>query len=92
MDRPVMTNIEMQTKSATTVDGIEALDNEIDDLQTNAATPEELKRAKDSILNSFIFRVRHAGEGAGGENDLRVLSLSAGFPGTLPRGSGEGHR
>ncbi len=54
-DRPGMTNIEMQTKSATTVDGIEALDKEIDDLQKNAATPEELKRAKDSILSSFIF-------------------------------------
>ena len=38
-DRPGMTNIEMQTKSATTVEGIEALDKEIDDLQKNAATP-----------------------------------------------------
>ena len=55
-DRPGLTNIEMQTKSATTVDGIQALDNEIDDLQKNGATPEELKRAKDDILNSFIFR------------------------------------
>jgi zinc protease len=55
-DRPGLTNIEMQTKSATTVDGIQALNNEIDDLQKNAATPEELKRAKDNILNSFIFR------------------------------------
>ena len=55
-DRPGLTNIEMQTKSATTIDGIQALDNEIDDLQKNAATPEELKRAKDNILNSFIFQ------------------------------------
>ena len=55
-DRPGLTNIEMQTKSATTVQGIQALDKEIDDLQKNAATPEELKRAKDNILNSFIFR------------------------------------
>ena len=55
-DRPGLTEIEMQTKSATTVDGIQALDNEIDDLQKNAATPEELKRAKDDILNSFIFQ------------------------------------
>lgn len=53
--RPGITNIEMQTKSDTTVEGIQALDNEIDDLQKNAATPDELKRAKDSILNSFIF-------------------------------------
>jgi zinc protease len=55
-DRPGVTNIEMQTKSSTTVEGIQALDNEIDNLQKNAATPEELKRAKDSILNSFIFQ------------------------------------
>ena len=55
-DRPGLTEIEMQTKSATTVEGIQALDNEIDGLQKNAATPDELKRAKDSILNSFIFR------------------------------------
>jgi len=55
-DHPGLTNIEMQTKSATTVDGIQALNNEIDDLQKNATTPEELKRAKDNILNSFIFR------------------------------------
>jgi len=55
-DRPGLTNIQMQTKSATTVDGIQALEAEIDDLQKNAATPEELKRAKDNILNSFIFQ------------------------------------
>jgi zinc protease len=55
-DHPGLTNIEMQTKSSTTVEGIQALNNEIDDLQKNAATPEELKRAKDNILNSFIFQ------------------------------------
>ena len=46
----------MQTKSASTVEGIERLNGEIDDLQKNAASPEELKRAKDDILNSFIFQ------------------------------------
>ena len=30
--------------------------SEIDDLLKNPATPAELKRAKDNILNSFIFR------------------------------------
>ena len=54
-DHPGLTDIEMQTKSASTVAGIQALDNEIDDLHKNAATPEELKRAKEDILNSFIF-------------------------------------
>jgi zinc protease len=55
-NHPGLTNIEMQTKSASTVEGIQALDKEIDDLQKNAATPEELKRAKDTILNSFVFQ------------------------------------
>jgi zinc protease len=51
-----LTQIEMQTKSASTVEGINALYKEIDDMRTNASTPAELKRAKDQILNSFIFR------------------------------------
>ena len=55
-DHPGLTNFEMQTKSATTVEGIQGLDDEIDDLLKNPATPAELKRAKDDILNSFIFR------------------------------------
>ncbi len=54
-NRPGITNIDMQTKSGSTVEGIQALDQEIDGLHENAATPAELKRAKDNILNSFIF-------------------------------------
>jgi len=55
-NHPGLTDIGMQTKSASTVEGIEGLDGEIDGLLKNAATPEELKRAKDNILNSFIFQ------------------------------------
>jgi len=55
-NHPGLTDIEMQTKSASTVEGIEGLNGEIDGLLKNAATPEELKRAKDNILNSFIFQ------------------------------------
>jgi zinc protease len=55
-DRPGLTNVEMQTKSASTVEGIKGLDFEIDDLLKNPPTAEELKRAKDNILNSFIFQ------------------------------------
>jgi zinc protease len=54
-NRPGLTNIEMQTKSASTVEGIQGIDGEIDDLLKNPPTSEELKRAKDNILNSFIF-------------------------------------
>ncbi len=55
-DHPGVTNIAMQTKSASTVEGIQGLNDEIDDLQKNAATPAELKRSKDDILSSFIFQ------------------------------------
>ncbi len=55
-DHPGLTNFGMQTKSSTTVEGIQGLDDEIDGLLNNPATPEELKRAKDDILNSFIFQ------------------------------------
>jgi len=54
--RPGLTDIGMQTKSSTTVEGIEALYEEIDKMRDQASTPAELKRAKDQILNSFIFR------------------------------------
>jgi zinc protease len=53
---PGLTNIEMQTKSASTVEGVTALYKEIDDMHANPATAAELKRSKDQILNSFIFR------------------------------------
>lgn len=54
-NRPGLTNIQMQTKSASTIEGIEGLDSEIDDLLKTPPSAEELKRAKDNILNSFIF-------------------------------------
>jgi zinc protease len=52
---PGLTNIEMQTKSSTTVEGILALGHEIDDMHSNPPTAAEMKRAKDNILNSFVF-------------------------------------
>ena len=53
---PGMTNIRMMTKSDTTVVGIQALYEEIDKMQQKPPDADELKRAKDQILNSFIFR------------------------------------
>jgi zinc protease len=47
--------ISMSTKSASTVESIQALDKEIDGLAKNPISDEEIKRAKDSILNSFVF-------------------------------------
>ena len=54
-DHPGITRIAMGTKSETTVEAIQALYQDIDDLQKDPIGDEELKKAKDSILNSFIF-------------------------------------
>ena len=51
-----MSDIAMGTKSGTTVDGIKGIWQQLDELHTSPPTEEELKRGKDSILNSFIFR------------------------------------
>ena len=50
-----ITRFAMGTKSGTTVAGIEALRKEMNQLITGTVKPEEVKKAKDSILNSFIF-------------------------------------
>jgi len=47
--------IAMGTKSGSTVEAIQALYEEIDKLKTNPISDEEIQRAKDSILNSFVF-------------------------------------
>ena len=46
----------VRTKSTTTFESIQALDEEIASLATNPINDEEIGRAKDSILNSFVFR------------------------------------
>ena len=47
--------LSMGTKSGSTVEAIQALYEELDKLKTNPISDEEIKRAKDSILNSFVF-------------------------------------
>jgi zinc protease len=54
-DHVGITRFDMGTKSGTTVAGIEALRKEMNQLITGSVKPEEVKKAKDSILNSFIF-------------------------------------
>jgi zinc protease len=55
-DHPGVFFVGASTKSATTVDTTQAVLDEINDLKTQPFTEEELKRAKDQVLNSFIFR------------------------------------
>jgi zinc protease len=55
-DAPGLFQLAMSTKSGSTAAAIDALYEEIDNLLKTPATADELKRAKDAILNSFIFR------------------------------------
>jgi zinc protease len=54
-DHPGIFTVAAGTQSATTVKTTQALLDEIDKLKTEPFTEEELKRAKDQVLNSFIF-------------------------------------
>lgn len=54
-DHSGLTRLGMGTKSQTTIESIQALYQQIDDLKTNPISDDEIRRAKDSILNSFIF-------------------------------------
>src|SRR5262245_45319707 len=54
-DHPGVQRIVMGTKSQSTIEAIQGIYQEIDDLATNPLSDDEIKRAKDSILNSFVF-------------------------------------
>jgi len=55
-DHPGAFDVEVLTKSVTTVDATKAALDEIAGMNTTPFTEAELKRAKDDILNSFLFR------------------------------------
>lgn len=54
-DHPGVLRMAIGTKSETTVEAIQALYEDIDNLQKDPINDEEIKRSKDTILNSFIF-------------------------------------
>lgn len=55
-DHPAAFRTEVLTKSASTVDATKAAMAELAGLNTKPFTEVELKRAKDDMLNSFLFR------------------------------------
>jgi zinc protease len=55
-DHQGMLRLIVGTKSKSTIESIQAIDEEISDLKTRPIDDEEIKRAKDAILNSFVFR------------------------------------
>ena len=54
-DHPGIVRLSMGTKSESTVEAIQALDKEIDKLKSDPISESEMARAKDSLLNSFVF-------------------------------------
>lgn len=54
-DHPGIFYVMAGTKSASTVAATKALEAEIERLKTDPPTPAELRKAKDQLLNSFIF-------------------------------------
>jgi zinc protease len=55
-DHPGMFYTVAATKSVSTVDATKAMLDQIDDLKSEPFTADELSRAKDELLNSFVFR------------------------------------
>jgi zinc protease len=55
-DHPGILRLFLGTKSKTTAAAIDAFNAELEALKTNPAMPAELTKAKESILNSFVFR------------------------------------
>ena len=54
---PGILQISMGTKSQSTIEAIQAAREDIDNLARQPITEEEIQRAKDAILNAFIFRL-----------------------------------
>src|SRR5215471_8693416 len=54
---PGVLQISIGTKSQSTIESIQAADENISGLSTNPITDDEVQKAKDAILNAFIFRL-----------------------------------
>ncbi|HET9298705.1 MAG TPA: pitrilysin family protein, partial [Candidatus Polarisedimenticolaceae bacterium] len=76
---PGIFQVAMGTKSETTIAGIDALREEVEGLKTNPPTEAEIKRAKDGILNSFIFNYDSRAEVLGQQMVYAYHGLPANF-------------
>lgn len=54
-DHPGILQLAMGTRSNATVQSIQSLYEQIDELKTKPVSEDEIKRARDSILNNFVF-------------------------------------
>ena len=56
---PGLFRIGGSTKSASTVDALQSIRQEVDKIRTTEVTEQELETAKQSVLNSFVFSFDH---------------------------------
>jgi predicted Zn-dependent peptidase len=61
-NHPGVTGFSLSTKSESMADAVDALYEEVEGMIDNPATQEELERAKETILNSFIFNYASRGQ------------------------------
>ena len=54
---PGILQISMGTKSQSTIEAVQAVDEDVTNLTKEPITEDEIQRAKDAILNAFIFRL-----------------------------------
>ncbi len=54
---PGVLQVSMGTKSQSTIEAVQAVNEDIDNLAKQPITEDEIQRAKDAILNAFIFRL-----------------------------------
>jgi zinc protease len=59
---PGILQISMGTKSQSTVEAVQAVDEDVTNLTKEPITEDEIQRAKDAILNAFIFRLDSPGK------------------------------
>ena len=85
-DHPAIFRAEVLTKSASTVDATKAALTEIAGLNNKPFTEVELKRAKDSILNSFLFRYDTKDKILGGRELLEFYGYPADYLETYKAG------
>ncbi|HEY3177073.1 MAG TPA: pitrilysin family protein [Candidatus Polarisedimenticolia bacterium] len=78
-DYPGTFNTWMTTKTETTAAGIDALLSEIGDIVNKPPTEDEVRRAKESILNSFIFRFDSRGRILGQQVTYEYFNYPADF-------------
>ena len=76
---PGVTGFSLQTKSETMAVAVEALRGEIDKMIAGPVTADELKLAKDSILNSFVFNYASKGQVLGQQMLFTYYGLPSDF-------------